>query len=188
MPNPPPPSPSSGPYTAEGGQLAPAKAPTWWNPAWTTPGYWKSWAWLAALIGGFIPVVLPDLLNWAIANADLLIDFAFPTLDPFWKIVVLKIVVTAVLVLRPVKQPNMPAQLLPVAVVSVPPQMSVQIDDGQRVTVDTAVGRPLVDASARPHFPDMAATASQYEADAFFNRFVVPVVSDDETRRGESPK
>ena len=187
MPNTPPPTPpSSGLYTADRGLLQAAPSPTWWNPAWTTPAFWKSWSWLAAL-AGFASTILPDVLNWLIAHMDL-VTLVLPTLAPNTKALILKIAVGLVIVLRPLKQPNMPAQLLPVAVVSVPPQMSVQIDDGQRVTVDTTVGRPLVDASARPHFPDMAATASQYEADAFFQRFVVPVVSADETRPGESPK
>lgn len=138
---------TSGPYTAESGQLQSAKPPSWWNPAWTTPGYWKSWAWLAALVGGFIPVVLPDVLNWLMSHADVLIDFAFPTLDPLTKVLVLKCVVTAVLLLRPVKQSNMPAPVTPVAVVQVPPQLPVQVD-GKGVFVDTVVDMG-VDAVAR---------------------------------------
>lgn len=77
-----------------------------------SPKFWRSWAWLAALVGGFIPVVLPDILNWGLSHMDVLLDFAFPTMNPDTKVLVLKIVVSAVLVLRALPQKNMaPAAL-----------------------------------------------------------------------------
>lgn len=95
-------------------------APTTWVQKYLAPKFWRSWAWLAALLGGFIPVVLPEFLNWLMSHADTLIDFAFPTLDPLTKVLVLKLVVTAVILLRPVKQPSMAGPGVPVLQVNVP--------------------------------------------------------------------
>ena len=127
---------ATGPYTAESGQLVARKAPTWWNPAWTTPSYWKSWSWLAAL-AAFIPVILPDLLNWVIAHFDL-IELLVPTLAPDTKALLLKIAVGLVIVLRPLKQSNMPADVTPVAVVKVPAQLPIQVDD-KGIFVNTVI-------------------------------------------------
>jgi hypothetical protein len=116
--------------------------PSSWAQKYLAPKFWRSWAWLAALVGGFIPVLLPDALNWLLSHSDALIDFAFPTMDPLTKVLVLKVVVTLVLLLRPVKQTSMAAPAVPVLQVNVPPTLDLKGFDIRPADMDPYAVEP----------------------------------------------
>lgn len=96
------------------------------------PGFQKSWAWLASLFGVLIAYG-PDLAGFVIDHIDL-VSVAVPTFPAWAKAVILLIAHGAVLVLRPIKQANMPQPSTPVAVVKVPETL-----DLGAVTVPTQV-------------------------------------------------
>lgn len=101
----------------------------------------KSWAWLASLFGVLIAYG-PDLAGFVIEHIDL-ISAAVPTFPAWAKAIILLIAHGAVLVLRPIKQSNMPPEAVPVAVVNVPAVVAVDNPPGPPVSVPTAVAVKL---------------------------------------------
>lgn len=106
----------------------------WWGSlrARLVPGFTKSWAWLASLVG-VLTAYGPDLAAFVIEHIDL-ISTAVPTFPAWAKALILLIANGAVLVLRPIKQANMPQPTTPVAIVKVPDTL-----DLGAVTVPTEV-------------------------------------------------
>lgn len=95
---------------------------SWWA-AKIVPGFTKSWAWLASLAGVLVAYG-PDLAAFLIDHIDL-VSVAVPTFPSWAKALVLLAAHAAVLVLRPLKQANMPQPTTPVAVVNVPESMDL---------------------------------------------------------------
>lgn len=106
--------------------------------SWLVDKFYKSWSWLAALLVGFIPAVLPDLINWGLAHIDV-VWAVLPTLDLTTKVLLLSVANALVLVLRPIAQKNMPKDVLPVVSVQIPPVFDLHLNDGQRASVNAAV-------------------------------------------------
>lgn len=105
----------------------------------------KSWAWLASLFGVLIAYG-PDLAGFVIEHIDL-ISAAVPTFPAWAKAIILLIAHGAVLVLRPIKQSNMPPEAVPVAVVNVPAVVAVDNPPGAPVAVPTAVAVQPIDGA-----------------------------------------
>lgn len=107
----------------------------------------RSWSWLAALAGVAV-TVLPDLANYILANTGV-ISTAFPQIDAETKSVILTVASVAVILLRPLRQRNMPAETIPVAVVKVPstvsvghggPEVATEVEKHERQRADPGPG------------------------------------------------
>ncbi len=75
-----------------------------WYLAHIVPGFYKTYSWVSSAIGVLIAFG-PDAANLVIDHSDLVVS-AFPTLSNSTKALVLLAAHVAVLVLRPVKQPQ----------------------------------------------------------------------------------
>jgi len=99
------------------------KEPHDWRESKIVKGFWKSWAWLAA-VGGFVVTVVPELASYLFLHTGV-INTAFPKMTPETKELILTVAVGLVIVLRPFRQKNMPPVTIPVATVNVPSTVSV---------------------------------------------------------------
>jgi hypothetical protein len=77
----------------------------WYNQH-IVKGFYKAYSWLASLLGVVIAWG-PDAANFVLEHIDL-ITGALPTLSPGAKAIILLSANLAVLLLRPVKQKNLP--------------------------------------------------------------------------------
>lgn len=89
-----------------------------WTSEHLVPNFQRSWAWLCA-VAGFVLAVGPDLANLALTNMGM-ITTVFPEMSLRQKAAILLVANLLTIILRPVKQRNMPPQTIPIMSVTVP--------------------------------------------------------------------
>lgn len=99
-------------------------------------GYYKSWSFIANAIGVVLGV-LPDLINLLLDNWGM-VD-ALPVLEAKHKLVLFGSLHAIALVVRVIKQKNMPVATIPVATVNVPDTLDVSTNTGRTIPVQTEI-------------------------------------------------